>query len=744
MKIGFTNWLNSSPAFLKKVPAPYRCMLILGLLLSACGQQLTSRSSNNSAAAQANEKYSAYLFTYFTGNNKSEEAIRFALSNDGYNYQALNHNKPVISSAKISSTGGVRDPHILRGADGKTFYMVVTDMVSANGWNSNRAMVLLKSTDLLNWTSSVVNIQKQFPGQDNLLRVWAPQTIYDPQAKKYMIYFSMKHGNDPDKIYYAYANKDFTALETTPKQLFFSPTNGACIDGDIVLKDGKYHLFFKTEGEGAGIKMAVSDKLTEGYILQDKYLQQTKDPVEGSGVFKLNNGEGYILMYDVYTKGKYQFTKSQDLQNFSVIDQEVSMNFHPRHGTVLPITAQEAEALVSQWGTTDDVMQSARAKELKKINIALDTVGKKLSLPVKAGTNINSFNPEFTTFPGITITPQSAQNFTAGPVTYTVTIKGKAPQTYTAVAREAHNPVLEGYYADPDVLYAEKTGKFYIYPTSDGFTGWSGTYFKTFSSNNLVDWQDEGIILDLPKDVSWAKRNAWAPCITEKKINGQYKYFYYFTAAQKIGVAVADNPTGPFVDSGKPLIDKFPEGIKNGQQIDPDVFTDPKTGKSYLYWGNGYMAGAELNNDMVSLKPGTTKILTPDATFREGATVFYRNGTYYIMWSEDDTRSENYRVRYGTADSPLGKIKIPANNLVIAKNPEAGIYATGHNAVLQIPGKDEWYLVYHRFNYPKGISMGGAAGYNREVCIDKLEFNPDGSIKQVKPTHEGIKAIRLK
>ncbi|GEO04503.1 hypothetical protein AAE02nite_21670 [Adhaeribacter aerolatus] len=719
-------------------------MLILGLLLSACGQQLTSRSSNNSAAAQANEKYSAYLFTYFTGNNKSEEAIRFALSNDGYNYQALNHNKPVISSAKISSTGGVRDPHILRGADGKTFYMVVTDMVSANGWNSNRAMVLLKSTDLLNWTSSVVNIQKQFPGQDNLLRVWAPQTIYDPQAKKYMIYFSMKHGNDPDKIYYAYANKDFTALETTPKQLFFSPTNGACIDGDIVLKDGKYHLFFKTEGEGAGIKMAVSDKLTEGYILQDKYLQQTKDPVEGSGVFKLNNGEGYILMYDVYTKGKYQFTKSQDLQNFSVIDQEVSMNFHPRHGTVLPITAQEAEALVSQWGTTDDVMQSARAKELKKINIALDTVGKKLSLPVKAGTNINSFNPEFTTFPGITITPQSAQNFTAGPVTYTVTIKGKAPQTYTAVAREAHNPVLEGYYADPDVLYAEKTGKFYIYPTSDGFTGWSGTYFKTFSSNNLVDWQDEGIILDLPKDVSWAKRNAWAPCITEKKINGQYKYFYYFTAAQKIGVAVADNPTGPFVDSGKPLIDKFPEGIKNGQQIDPDVFTDPKTGKSYLYWGNGYMAGAELNNDMVSLKPGTTKILTPDATFREGATVFYRNGTYYIMWSEDDTRSENYRVRYGTADSPLGKIKIPANNLVIAKNPEAGIYATGHNAVLQIPGKDEWYLVYHRFNYPKGISMGGAAGYNREVCIDKLEFNPDGSIKQVKPTHEGIKAIRLK
>ena len=309
--------------------------------------------------------YSAYLFAYFTGNGKSEEAIRFAISNDGFNYRALNGNEPIISSEKISSTGGVRDPHILRGADGKTFYMVATDMVSALGWNSNRAMVLLKSTDLINWTSSVVNIQKRFPGNDSLLRVWAPQTIYDPQAKKYIIYFSMKHGKDPDKIYYAYANADFTDLETEPKQLFFSPTNGASIDGDIVLKDRKYHLFFKTEGEGAGIKIAVSDKLTEGYVLRDKYVQQTKDPVEGAGVFKLNNGEGYILMYDLYTKGRYQFTESKDLENFTVIDNEVSMNFHPRHGTVLPITAKEAKVLVSKWGTADDVILSANTKALK-------------------------------------------------------------------------------------------------------------------------------------------------------------------------------------------------------------------------------------------------------------------------------------------------------------------------------------------------------------------------------------------
>ena len=146
------------------------------------------------------QKNTAYLFTYFTGNDKTEESIRFAISNDGYNFRALNNNEPVLSSAQISSTGGVRDPHILRGADGKTFYMVATDMVSALGWSSNRAMVLLKSTDLINWTSAVVNIQKRFAGNDSLLRVWAPQTIYDAKAKKYMIYFSMKHGSDADKM----------------------------------------------------------------------------------------------------------------------------------------------------------------------------------------------------------------------------------------------------------------------------------------------------------------------------------------------------------------------------------------------------------------------------------------------------------------------------------------------------------------------------------------------------------------
>ena len=731
---------------LKKI----KFLLCLGLALSSLtivqAAYGTPTTKKKTAAVAAKDKCSAYLFVYFTGNRKDEEQIRFALSSDGYNFKALNRDKPIISSEKISLSGGVRDPHILRCEDGKTFYMVVTDMTSDKGWDSNRGMVLLKSTDLVNWTSATVHIPTVFPNEfGDVLRVWAPQTIYDPSVGKYMVYFSMlKSGKgDYDKIYYSYANKDFTALETTPKQLFFNPNKTSCIDGDIVKAFGQYHLFYKTEDTEKGIRKAVADKLTGEWKSVGGLMQQTTSPVEGAGVFKLNNSAEWVLMYDMYTSGRYQFTKGSDLEHFKVIDQDVTMDFHPRHGTVLPITAKEAARLSNKWVTVSSVFESAKAKELKKINIMVDTVAKKVVFPVTTSTKLSSFNPELNNFAGVSVMPVKAVDFSKGAVSYTVKIAGKKPETYSAEAVKNHNPVLNGYYADPEVLYSEKTGKFYIYPTSDGYTNWSGNYFKCFSSGNLVDWTDEGVIIQLGKDVTWANRNAWAPCIVEKKIDGKYKYFYYFTAAQKIGVAVSDNPTGPFIDMGKPLIDARPEGITRGQVIDQDVFTDPQTGKSYLYWGNGFMAGAELNEDMTSIKQETLIVLKPDATFREGTYVFYRKGVYYFMWSEDDTRSENYRVRYATSTSPLGAFTISKDNLVIAKDPKAGIYGTGHNSVLQIPGKDEWYLVYHRFNYPKGITQGDAAGYNREVCIDKMEFNADGSIKQVIPTHKGIEPIKL-
>ena len=606
----------------------------------------------------ADKDYVGYLFTYFKGNAVADEAVCYAISTDGLNFKALNNNEPILNSAAISVTGGVRDPHILRGHDGKGFYMVITDMTSSKGWDSNRAMILLKSDDLINWKHSNIEIQKRFAGQEDLKRVWAPQTIYDESVGKYMVYWSMKHGDGADIIYYAYANSDFTDLETNPKPLFIPKNKKSCIDGDIITKNGLYYLFYKTEGHGNGLKLAITDSLTSGkWIEQPGYKQQTKDAVEGSSIFKLNHSDKYILMYDVYGKGRYDFCESTDLDSFHLMDKKVTMDFHPRHGSIIPLSRSELVAITDKWGKPEGI-----------------------EIPSK------------------------------------------------------NNPVLEGYYADPDIIYSHKNKKYYMYPTSDGFDGWGGYYFKTFSSTDLKNWTDEGVILDLKKDVSWADRHAWAPTIIEKKIGKAYKYFYYFTAAQKIGVAVADEPTGPFKDSGKPLIDFKPEGINRGQEIDPAVFNDPKSGKSYLYWGNGYLAVAELEKDMISNKKNTMQIITPDGTFREGVFVIYRKGKYYFFWSEDDTRSQNYSVRYGIANSPTGPITIPPNNKILSKDPTLGIYGTGHNSVIQVPGKDEWYIVYHRFSIPNGINMGDAAGFHREVSIDALSFDEDGEILEIKPT----------
>lgn len=296
---------------------------------------------------------SGYLFAYFTGNKIGQEQIHFALSKDGFHYKALNNNKPVIDSKKISSSGGVRDPHILRGEDRKTFYMVVTDMASSKGWESNRAMVLMRSRDLINWTSHVVNIQQKYKGHDDLKRVWAPQTIYDSEAGKYMVYWSMKHGDQHDIIYYAYANKDFSDLETEPKPLFIPKSPAFNIDGDIIKKDGVYYLFRKTGGsDGAGIKVATSTSLTSGnWQENDRYLQPTKEEVEGSAIFKLNNSPGYIMIYDLFKAHSFQFSRSEDLKHFSVIDDEVTMDFKPRHGSVISLSKKEMRSLLKKWGT---------------------------------------------------------------------------------------------------------------------------------------------------------------------------------------------------------------------------------------------------------------------------------------------------------------------------------------------------------------------------------------------------------
>jgi beta-xylosidase len=272
--------------------------------------------------------------------------------------------------------------------------------------------------------------------------------------------------------------------------------------------------------------------------------------------------------------------------------------------------------------------------------------------------------------------------------------------------------------ADPQI--AAFGGKFYIYPTTDGFANWASPSFHAFSSSDLVAWQDAGVILDLGPDVSWADDRAWAPSIALKGDT----YYFYFSANVQIGVARSSSPTGPFVDAlGHPLI---ATGEFGGQSIDPYVFTDDD-GRSYLYFGSSSAGGhvVELDADMISLK-GTPAAITVSG-FQEGSVAFKRNGIYYFMWSEGDTRSADYDVAYGTGSSPLGPFKKAAVNPILVKNTAQGILGTGHNSVLALPNGD-YYIAYHRFAIPDGD------GTHREVCLDRLTFNADGTIVPVKPT----------
>ncbi|HLP04663.1 MAG TPA: immunoglobulin-like domain-containing protein, partial [Paludibacter sp.] len=530
-------WESSAPDFLTvlgdivKLPAKGQGTKTV-TLVATITKGSTTVTKNFDICVKEDDGFVGYLWVYFKGDS---ENIYYGLSSDGYSYKALNSGNMVISADTVSlnpSTSGLRDPQIMRGPDGK-FYMVATDMRASLGWESNHGIVLMKSDDMINWKHSAIDIKAKYPQFNNITRAWAPETIYDEKVGKYMVYFSMKTSvsGSHDIIYYAYANADFTDFESAPQVLF---DNGySTIDGCIVFRDGEYNLFFKTEDAAdKGYKKAVSTNLTSGYVLVDKYLDQSSNPVEGGCVFKLNNQDKYILMYDLYTTQKYEFTESTDLLNFAVVTAGVSRDFAPRHGTIMGITAEEAARLVQKWGNSSMVgFGTSEAPEAKPKNIEVNETAGTVFIPVKQGTDLASFDPRIVaTVPGVAVSPQGAKDFSHGAVSYSLSLNGTT-KNYSVTSAVNNNPVIPGYYADPEILYSEKTGRFYIYPTTDGFPDWGGYAFNVFSSVDLVNWSNEGTIVNMhdADQISWANGNAWAPCIVEKKVNGEYKNVFYFS-----------------------------------------------------------------------------------------------------------------------------------------------------------------------------------------------------------------------
>jgi beta-xylosidase len=292
------------------------------------------------------------------------------------------------------------------------------------------------------------------------------------------------------------------------------------------------------------------------------------------------------------------------------------------------------------------------------------------------------------------------------------------------------SPVLPGLYADPNI--AIFGNNYYIYPTTDGAPGWGGNAFYVWKSSDLVSWtRSSEPILTLngaSGNVPWATGNAWAPTIIDR----DGKYYFYFSGQnptynrKTIGVAVADSPEGPF--TAQPTAFVLNNGnLTTGQAIDPAAFRDPTTGKYYLLWGNGTPAlFAELADDMLSLKNGTTRAIEGLKDFREAIFLNYRAGLFHLTYSVDDTRSENYRVGYATSTSVVGPWTY--RGVILQKDVSQGILGTGHSSIVNVPGTDDWYICYHRFAIPDGN------GTMREVTIDRVYFDDQGSIKPVAPT----------
>ncbi|GLY93108.1 hypothetical protein Acsp02_03640 [Actinoplanes sp. NBRC 103695] len=297
-----------------------------------------------------------------------------------------------------------------------------------------------------------------------------------------------------------------------------------------------------------------------------------------------------------------------------------------------------------------------------------------------------------------------------------------APPDYTTA--EAGNPFVAGWYADPDV--AIYNNRYYVFPTSSRPYA-EQTYLDAFSSTDLVNWTKHPNVLTTA-NVTWARYAVWAPAPIAR--NG--KYYLYFAANDiqsnaelgGIGVAVADRPEGPYRDAiGRPLIAQF---VNGAQPIDQDVFIDDD-GQAYIYYGGwGHANVARLNSDMTSLGTfpdgSTYKEITPSG-YVEGPQMFKKNGKYYLMWSEGGWTGPNYAVAYAIADSPTG----PFTRLDRILGQDAAVArGAGHNSVLNIPGTDTWYIVYHR--RPLSETDGNA----RQLAYDRMTFRPDGTIEPVK------------
>ncbi|MBC6995115.1 glycoside hydrolase family 43 protein [Neolewinella lacunae] len=312
-------------------------------------------------------------------------------------------------------------------------------------------------------------------------------------------------------------------------------------------------------------------------------------------------------------------------------------------------------------------------------------------------------------------------------------------------AKSSGNPIFPGWYADPEGIVFGDT--YWVFPTySDDFD--KQLHLDAFSSKDLVTWTKHPSVLDT-SIVPWVKQAMWAPSVLEHR--GKYYLFFagndiqnparpgYNASYDKykeggIGVAVADAPGGPYRDHlGKPLLSEF---YNMAQPIDQFVYRDTDGTVYFFYGGWGRCNLGRLNNDFTGFIPWEDGQLFHEVTqegYVEGPFMFKRKGIYYFMWSEGGWTNGSYKVAYATAPAVTGPY---TRQGTILESQEGVATGAGHHSVIQIPGKDEWIIVYHRRPIPNEDRD------HRVTCMDKLAFNDDGTIKPVVMTFTGVPAVR--
>ncbi|MDE6120160.1 MAG: glycoside hydrolase family 43 protein [Muribaculaceae bacterium] len=330
------------------------------------------------------QEMDAYLLVYFTDPTHD---LFMATSDDGYTFTAVNNARPIVAGDTIAEQRGIRDPHIYRGPDG-TFYITMTDLhvfgqekgkrdtkwerPDEYGWGNNRGIVLMKSTDLVNWTHSEVRLDKLFPDEFGEIGcAWAPQTIYDPAEGKPMVYFTIRKrgehlegGEYADKrtqLYYAYTDPDFTTFVSKPELLFRYPDPEVqVLDADICqLPDGRYVLTYNAQENPAGIKIAFSDKINCGYEYLPMQIDAEPGSCEAPNVWKRIGEDKWVIMYDIYSiePHNFGFVETSDFKTFTPLGHfnegvMKTTNFtSPKHGAVIQISAEEKNRLENHYHT---------------------------------------------------------------------------------------------------------------------------------------------------------------------------------------------------------------------------------------------------------------------------------------------------------------------------------------------------------------------------------------------------------